>query len=61
MQRVLSEKNLLTLVSLIFCVPQARNIVLNGKMEGQYNKTALAVNYMYIHFLWCLMHASSRG
>ena len=35
-----------TLVSFIFCVPQARTIILNGKTEGQFNTTTLAVNYV---------------
>ena len=49
MQCFLTEK-LFTIVSLIFSVPQTKTIVMNGKIAGQFNTTALAVNYMYVRF-----------
>ena len=58
--RVFFYREIFTLVSFIFSVPQAKTIVLNGKTVGQFNMAALAVNYIRF-FSWCLMHASSRG
>ena len=45
--KLFTEK-LFNLVSFIFCVPQAKTIVMNGKTAGQFKATALAVNY--VHF-----------
>ena len=44
MQRFLQKKPF-TLLSFSFSVPQAKTIVMNGKMAEQFNTAALMVNY----------------
>ena len=46
MQRFFTQKKLFTLVSFIFCVPQAKTFVMDDNMAGQFNTTALVVNYV---------------
>ena len=49
MQRILTEKLYNSFIH--FFVPLAKTIRMNGKTAGQFNTTALAVNYIYVPFI----------